>query len=252
MGVLVTSGASTNTTASCYVVYDVATATVELYGDDGVSISSKPLGSSANLQNSQCAVGYTAESVSGNSVLFTLQVLYKTVFFGSKTVYLEAGEPGGASSGWGNVGTWTAGYSAPSAVSATPSSGTGVFPTYLLTVSDPSSAANITSVAMLVTAGAATNTTGACYVVYNRTNATVGLFGDDGVTFSSCAVGSSANLQNSQCAVGYAAGVVSGNSVQFTLQVLYKSGFSGAQTMYLEANDSSLTSGWVSVGTWTP
>jgi hypothetical protein len=251
VGVLVTSGATTNTAASCHVSYDRASAMVELYADDGVSFTSKALGSSANLQNSQCAVGYTAESVSGNSVLFTLQVLYQTSFFGSKTVYLEAGEPGGASSGWGSVGSWAAGYGAPTAVSASPSSGTGVFPTYLLTVSDPSSAANITSVALLVTAGPATNTGGACYVVYNRTNATVGLFGDDGVSFSSKPIGSSANLENSQCAVGYAAGVVSGNSVQFTLQVLYKSGFSNMETMYLEANDSSVSSGWVNVGTWT-
>jgi hypothetical protein len=252
VAVLVTSGAATNTVSSCWLVYNRASATVNLYGDDGVSLTSKGLGSSANLQNSQCAVGFTASTVSGNSVLFTLQLLYKTSFFGPKNLYLLGSETGGVSSGWVNVGSWIAAYGVPTADSANPSSGTGVFPTYLFTVSDPSSPANITSVAVLVTSGAATNTAGACYAIYNRTNATIGLYGDDGVSFSSKPLGSSANLQNSQCAVGFAGGVVSGNSVQFTLQLLYKSGFSGLKSVYLSASETSASSGWVARGTWTP
>ena len=251
VAVLVTSGAATNSAAACYVAYNPRTATVSLYADDGVSLSSKALGSSANLQNSQCAVGYTGQTVSGSSVVFTMQLLYKNSFFGPKNLYLLGSDSGGATSGWVSVGTWTAGSGMPSAISANPSSGSGVFPTYTLTVSDPSSAANITSVAVLVTGGAATNTTGACYVSYNRTNGTVNLFGDDGVSLSSKALGSSTNLQNSQCAVGYTAQTVSGNSVELTLQVLYKSSFFGPKTVYLEAIDSSVTSGWVSAGSWT-
>jgi hypothetical protein len=249
---LITSGASTNTANACYVVYNRASATVNLYGDDGVSLSSKPLGSSANLQNSQCAVGGTSATVSGNSVIFTLQVLYKSPFFGPKNLYLLGSEAGSVSSGFVNVGTWIVAFGVPTADSVSPSSGSGVFPTYLFTVSDPSAAANITSVAVLVTTGAATNTAGACYVIYNRTNVTIGLYGDDGISFSSKPLGSSSNLQNSQCAVGFAGGVVSGNSVQFTLQVLYKSGFAGLKTVYLSASETSASSGWVARGTWTP
>ncbi|HEY4365217.1 MAG TPA: SBBP repeat-containing protein [Bryobacteraceae bacterium] len=249
---LITTGSATNTANACYVVYSRTNATVGLYGDDGVSFSSKPLGSSSNLQNSQCAVGYTTATTSGNNVIFTLQVLYKTPFFGPKNLYLLGSETGSVSSGFVNVGTWTVAYGIPTADSMSPSSGTGTFPTYLFAVSDPSSAANITSVGVLVTGGAPSNTAGSCYVIYSRTLATVGLYGDDGVSFSSKPLGSSSNLQNSQCAVGYAAGVVSGNSVQFTLQVLYKSGFSGPKTVYLAASETFASSGWVAKGTWTP
>jgi hypothetical protein len=59
-------------------------------------------------------------------------------------------------------------------------------------------------------------------------------------------------MQNSQCAVGFTSSSVTGNSVQFVLQVLYKSGFIGPKTVYLEASETSASSGWVARGTWTP
>lgn len=104
---------------------------------------------------------------------------------------------------------------------------------------------------MLLTVGAPSNVAGACYLVYDRVNATIGLYGDNGVSFSSKGIGAATTLQNSQCAVGYTAANTSGNSVVFNINLSLKPAFTGAKTVYLEANEPSASSGWVSRGTWT-
>jgi hypothetical protein len=59
------------------------------------------------LQNSQCAVGYTFTSISGNSLTFSIQLVFNTTnFAGAKSIYLDANEPN-SSSGFVYVGNWT-------------------------------------------------------------------------------------------------------------------------------------------------
>ena len=104
---LFTVGSPGNTASACYVVISRTTGQVSLYNDAGTSFSSKGIGFSTTLQNSQCAVGYTSVATSGTTVLFTLQVQFAATFAGAKTVYLEINEAL-ASTGWVSVGTWTA------------------------------------------------------------------------------------------------------------------------------------------------
>jgi hypothetical protein len=105
---------------------------------------------------------------------------------------------------------------------------------------------------MLITAGSPANLANACYLFYNRTTTTIGLYGDDGATLSTKGIGSASNLQNSQCAVGFTVMITSGNSVLFTINVVLKSpAFSGVKTVYLQALEPNTSSGWVSRGTWT-
>jgi hypothetical protein len=105
---------------------------------------------------------------------------------------------------------------------------------------------------LLVTAGSPANLTNACYLLYDRASATIGLFANDGVTLATKGIGSSATLQNSQCAVGYTVMITSGNSVSFTINLVFKSpAFSGAKTVYLQALEPNASSGWVARGTWT-
>jgi len=68
--------------------------------------SSEAIGSSATLQNSQCAVGFTTSAPSGTSVVFTITLALQHSFSGSKSVYLLAQEPI-TDSGWVLRGTWT-------------------------------------------------------------------------------------------------------------------------------------------------
>ena len=250
MAMLITSGTPANLAGACYLVYAPGAATISLYDDTGTTASSKPVGSSATLSNSQCAVGYTVGYPSGNSVVFEINLVFTAAFSGAKSVYLDAIESA-SSSGWTSLGAWTVSGNVPVATSVIPTSGTGSSPSFTFTASDSVSASNITSMAMLITSGTPANPAGACYLVYTPGAATISLYDDTGTTASSKPIGSSATLSNSQCAVGYTVGYPSGNSVVFEINLVFTTAFGGAKSVYLDAIESASSSGWTSLGAWT-
>jgi hypothetical protein len=150
------------------------------------------------------------------------------------------------------VGGWNVTGGAPTADSVNPASGSGSSPNFTFTASDSASSSNIVGMKLLVTAGSPANLANACYLFYDRVSSTIGLYANDGVTLSTKGIGSSAALQNSQCAVGYTVMITSGNSVSFTINLVFKSpAFSGAKTVYLQGLEPNASSGWVARGTWT-
>ena len=168
---------------------------------------------------------------------------------GAKNSYLLASETI-VNTGFVTVGGWTVTGGAPTADSVSPASGTGTSPNFTFTVSDSTSQLNITGMSMLITSGAPTNLANACYLVYNRVTATIGLYDNTGTILSTKPIGSSANLFNTQCAVGFTVMVNSGNSVSFTINTVFLN-FSGAKSVYLQANEPDTNSGWVQRGAWT-
>ena len=107
IGMLFTTGSPSNIANACLLAYDRTNSTIGLYDNSGLILSTKPIGSSATLMNSQCAVGYSVMTINGNSVNVSVQVLFFTANFGgAKTTYVEAREPN-ATSGWVQRGTWT-------------------------------------------------------------------------------------------------------------------------------------------------
>ena len=183
--------------------------------------------------------------------MITLDLAFNATFFGAKNAYLYAAESS-SNSGWVTVGGWTVTGGSPTADSVVPDSGSGLSPNFTFTASDSATQSNIIGMNMLLTSGSPANLANACYLFYDRVSATIGLYADDGVTLSTKGIGSSATLQNSQCAVGYTVMITSGNSVLFTINVVLKSpAFSGPKTVYLQALEPNATSGWVSRGTWT-
>ena len=238
---------------ACSLVYDRSRNTIALAYDNPAN-GSTPLvpGSSDIVSNHQCTLrGSNSTIVAGTtSLVITVDLFFNATFFGAKNAYLYAAESF-SNSGWVTVGGWTVTGGAPTADSVLPSSGSGSSPNFTFTVSDSSSQENISGVAILLTAGAPVNLANSCYLFYNRVNSTIGLYNDSGVTLSTKIVGSSGNLQNSQCAVGYTVMITSGNSLIFTLDVLFKTpAFSGEKNMYLQAFEPNTSSGWVSRGTW--
>jgi hypothetical protein len=90
----------------CQTVFDRATNTIGLYSDTGV-LSTKPLGSSAALQNSQCAIGYSVVNYSGRTATLSVQIVFKSpAFSGSKTVAVSTVNPWG-STAFTTMGIWT-------------------------------------------------------------------------------------------------------------------------------------------------
>jgi hypothetical protein len=100
-----TSAAPTSALNTCSLVYNVKNATIGLYANDGVTLNTKALGSSAALQNSHCSVGSTSAVPSGNSIVLSVNLAFSATFNSTKTIYLQAQEPN-ASSGWVVAGTW--------------------------------------------------------------------------------------------------------------------------------------------------
>ena len=117
-------------------------------------------------------------------------------------------------------------------------------------MSDSAIESNINGISVLFTAGAPSATTNACYLVYDRGAATIGLYNNAATVLSSKPVGSAANLQNTQCAVGYSVVTSSGTSVSLTVNLVFLT-FSGAKTVYLQAQEPNSSSGWVQRGSWT-
>jgi Beta-propeller repeat len=240
------------TANACSMVYD-RTANVVSLGYDNPANGATPVtpGSNTVASNGQCALNGANTTVAAGitSLVVTVDLSFNANWFGPKNVYLLASETI-VDSGWVTVGGWTVTGGAPTADSVFPASGSGTFPNFTFTSSDSASPFNITGMSMLITSGAPSVLTNACYLIYNRTTGTIGLYNNGATTLSTKPIGSSATLSNSQCAVGYTVMVTSGNSVSFTINVMF-SGFSGAKSVYLQANEPNTNSGWVQRGTWT-
>ncbi len=107
MNVLFTSGAPTNIANACSIVYNRAAETVGLWDDTGnTTLTTKGIGYSTLMENSQCSIQYTDYQFVGPDVLFTVQIQFLGGFTGPKSVYAQANEPN-SNSGMVYVGTWT-------------------------------------------------------------------------------------------------------------------------------------------------
>lgn len=247
--------ATFNTSNACYLIWDGVHNKISLTYDNPAN-GQTPFtpGTAGIATNGQCTMNAQNSTVivDATQVIVTLDLTFNSTFFGAKNIYLYASEAA-TNSGWVNVGTWTVTGGASSAVSASPNAGSGTSGTFLFTVSDSSSQTNLSGITMLFTSGAPSAVANACYLVYNRTNSTIGLWDNTGhTTLSAKGIGSSSNLLNSQCAVGYTVMNVAGATIQLSIQlVFYKPAFAGTQSIYLEANEPSANSGFVYQGTWT-
>jgi hypothetical protein len=244
-----------NLNNACYLLWDGTHNTISLTFDNPAN-GQTPFtpGTPGIATNEQCTMNAANSTIvmGVTQVIITLDLTFNSTFFGPKNIYLYAGEAL-TNSGWAAVGTWTVTGGASSAISVSPTSGAGTSPTFLFTVSDSSSQTNISGMTMLITSGAPVDTANACYLVYNRPAATIGLWDNTGnTTLSTKGIGSAANLLNSQCAVGYTAMNVVSGTIQLSIQlVFFKPAFTGPQSIYLEANEPSSSSGFVYQGSWT-
>jgi hypothetical protein len=103
ISLLVTSSGVVN---ACYVEWLKSSGTIGLYNDGASAVSTKTLGSSQTLQNSQCSVGISTVSVSGNVTTLTVQIQFKPSFTGAKATFVSGANPYGSRS-LQSTGTWT-------------------------------------------------------------------------------------------------------------------------------------------------
>jgi hypothetical protein len=246
------------TSGSCYLFFNRFANSVYLTNDAGTAWQSPvTLGQSGTLQNSQCAVNPAASSVtgSGSTLTLNLSLTFNASFAGSKNVYMEVYD-GASDSGWVQNGAWTVpGASGPpSAVSVSPSSGSGASQLFTFVSSDPSGYTAITTQQFLFT-GTTFSFSSACYVFLNRATGLLYLTNDGGtawqnpVSFSQGGV-----VQNSQCSLNASASSMSGSGSTLTVNIsltFFQPAFSGAKNVFMLVSDNSQNTGWVQRGTWT-
>jgi hypothetical protein len=238
-----------NANNACYLIYDRATGRVSLAYDNLSGSSPVALGSATSVANTMCQLSGVNSSVSigATAVSLTVNVTFLAPFAGPKNIYLFASETI-VNSGWINVGAWIVPDTPPTLGSVTPSSGSGTTPSFTASATTVVTPSNLTKMHLLMTAAWFQD---ACWVVYDRIAGTVGLYSDDAATLASKPVGSSAALQNSQCAVGYSAATASGNTVTWTVNLLLKAAFSGSKTVYLSADTPTTSAPFAERGSWT-
>ena len=92
----------------CWIYYDRANQTVSLANDAATLWTTGGLGLTGNLQNSRCYINLLSSSatVSGNSATLRISMAFKSLFSGTKTIYLRAVPVSGAPGPTEPKGSW--------------------------------------------------------------------------------------------------------------------------------------------------
>ena len=154
---------------------------------------------------------------------------------------------------WSFTTAGGSGNQPPTAVSVTPSSGSGSSRTFGFVFSDPNGFTDLSTTYMLV--NSVLDWPGSCYTYYDRGANALWLLNDSASSWMGPVTpGAATSVQNSQCTLNGAGSSPSGsvNNLTVNVALTFKAAFSGAKNVYMNAVDSgSLWSNWQLRGTWT-
>jgi hypothetical protein len=249
---------STTAGGACYANYDATSNTLYLMSDnnDPGATTSGVLGSTGSLENAECRIDLGASSTSGsfNSLTLNLAITFKAGLPGPQNAYMLTYDMDYRYAGWEQKGTWTTSTvlsTAPTAVSVTPSFGTGMAATLSFVGSSANGYSYIPDLMALVSS--TVTGTNACFVYYNRPRNCVTLLTDSGAWGQCSSLGTVGTLENSQCSLDLATSSASGagNDLTLSLGLTFKTPYTGAKNTYLKVWDrANRTSDWVQLGTW--
>jgi hypothetical protein len=242
-------------TGSCSALYTASTQTLQIVNDNGQAFGvAAKIGLPGTLQNSQCSIDLGASSATGvgNNLTLNLAVTLNQSFAGNKNIFMQAFNKLGLASGWQTRGAWSLAPLPSSAVSVTPSAGSGNTQILQLTYSDPGGFGDITQTETII--NRTLTFTGSCAALYTASTQTLQIINDNGQTFGVAApIGVPGTLQNSQCSIdlGASSASTAGNNLTLNLAVTLNQGFAGLKNIFMQAfNKFGLTSGWQTRGTW--
>jgi hypothetical protein len=243
---------------ACYSYYDRNANALWLLNDAANAWLGPMTPGAGTLQNSQCTLNGAGSSASGsgNNLTVNVALTFNASFGGAKNVYMCAIDNGGLSSNWQQRGTWTVpnpNNHPPTAVSVTPSSGSGSSQTFSFVFSDPD---GFTDLATTYIGFSATFAFGnACYSYYDRNANALWLLNDAANAWlGPMTPGAASTLQNSQCTLNGAGSSVSGagNNLTVNFALTFKAPFAGAKNVYMcPLDNSGASSNWQQRGTWT-
>jgi hypothetical protein len=251
---------SSSSSPDCNGYYNRAANSVYLMNDAHTQwLGPMVLGGSGSLQNMQCVIQSAGSSVTGAGTLLTLNLAFTFLpaFSGTKYISLFASAASGAlTSSWASVGSWTVGTGvthAPAVVSSTPSSGSGNSQTFAFLLSELDGYAGIDEVRFDIYSSSSSPD---CNGYYSKAAKSVYLMNDAHTQWlGPLALGGSGSLQNMQCTIQSAGSSVTGTGALLSLNLAFTflPAFTGTKhiSLFASAASGTLTSSWVSVGTWT-
>jgi hypothetical protein len=139
----------------------------------------------------------------------------------------------------------------PAIVRVEPALGSGSNAIFSFTYADPNGSSDVA--AGLVLINSALTAARACYVTYTTLSNVLGLARDGGDAWDVTIMGSSKELENSQCAVDAAdsSRTLTGHELTLRLALRFKPAFAGHKTVYTSVSDEGkLTTGWQPVAGW--
>jgi hypothetical protein len=244
---------------ACYIAYSKPDKLLYLVRDAGTTLlPAITLGGSGSTSNSQCTVSSNGSSAvtSGNTLTLTLNIAFASKFSGDHVFYLAQQDIVAGNAGWQAMGNWTVPGGAsqsPAPVSVAPASGSGLSQVFTLSYTDTNGGSDLGVVNLLI--NGAVNGAHACYLAFSQPANVLYLVNDAGTALSAAlTLGGQGSLENSQCTVNGPTSSVSriGNTLTLTLDMAFRSGFSGTRVLYLAAGtQGGANSGWEPLGTWS-
>lgn len=244
-----------NTSASlasgCAFRYSRGAAQFELASDDGNTWTAVRFGTADTAQNSRCTLSGAGASASqsGLSITVVAPMAFKPAFGGAKSIYAQANDILGSSSGLVSIGAWNVvsppGVGTATLPAASGSGGVFVF-NYSLAPANSLQGAVVSFVS-------ATNAQNSCVVTYLPASSSLQIINDSGSPVTA-QLGSAQIIENSRCRVNGSGSSITGTTSAPVLTVLLtlKPAFAGNVNVLSRAWDNQYAdSGDVAVGAYT-
>ena len=246
---------------NCIAVYVPGPNALYLFTDDN-SNAVGPIAEGAgggSISNSQCTLtsGGTPATLSGTNLTVPFNITFKSGYGGKKTIFGLAQTYAAVQSNGGvltSLGNWEPALTTPSAVSVSPSSGSGFGPTMFSATYSDSGGANDLQVVYL-SFGGSFLASHSCNVGYQPGNNQLLLFSDDNSTAATVGENGAGSVSNSQCTLsgGSTAAIISGTSATVPFSITFKAGFTGAKNVFGLAQSYDGTQSTITtLGSWTP
>ena len=247
---------------ACHFAYDIRSSLLYLVARDGIGASTSLIGVPGTLSNGICRIDTQDVQFSRDAHSATLTVAYfvEPLGFVGRAIYGAARDRQGNNSGWQLIGhhnLFTAIPTNPTnSIVSPPNPNSPLSIRYNdihSTTGDPSST-NIKFAQVLIQ-----NTLDArraCYIGFDHNNNLLYLMNDDGTRLLPSAIrlngapGGLGFVENSQCRVDATGSSFTNfaTALGLTLNIAYKSSFSGPRLIYAGAQTPNSNSGWQMVG----
>ncbi|QOY89884.1 hypothetical protein IRI77_07995 [Paludibaculum fermentans] len=243
----------------CFIHFDVQGDAFWVYGDGGFFVGPVArAATSAQLQNSLCALNTKTSTVTGNGVALTLKadVVFKSA--AARNIYLRAYTQGDLDTGWVLKGTWTSAAIPLGSKSVLPASGSAAQPSFAASFTDPAGFEGTTAGWSQFRVAAATDGGGQpfCFVHYDRAGNGLWMYSSDvGFFLGPVSPGAASTLlDSSACAVKTSSTATAQQSgaLQVIISLTLKAPMAGPKNLYQRSLDPlGRDSGWIKTGTWT-